>query len=102
MAICGGINAFSEVERRYFPVNEEDLLSRDLQMILEFHPGWNLDSLGTQTEIRTWLLLQPLKAVNEEQIYFFNQRFFVVPGPRLTQIAIHFKRLINQYRSSQQ
>jgi len=40
--------------------------------------------------------------VNEEQIFFFNQRFFVVPGPRLTQIAIHFKKLINQYRSSQQ
>jgi iron complex transport system substrate-binding protein len=97
--ICGGINAFSDVDRRYFPVNEEDLLSRKLHMILEFHPGWDLDSLEIQTEMQAWQLLQPLEAVADNQIFFFNQRFFVVPGPRLTQIAIQFKRLINQYWS---
>ena len=96
--ICGGINAFSDVNRRYFPVNEEDVLTRKLQMILEFHPGWNLDSLGIQSEKQAWQLLRPIEAVTNNQIFLFNQRYFVVPGPRLTQIAIQFKRLINQYR----
>lgn len=88
--LCGGINAFGEVSARYFSVNKEDLLKRPIQAILEFHPGWQLTPERIRKEHNVWEPFGSLEAVRKSNIYLFSDYFFVIPGPRISQIAIKF------------
>ncbi len=92
--ICGGSNAFSEIPLRYFSINEEDLIKKPVDFILEFHPGWMIDSEQMTLELKVWKLFKSIKAVREGQIFIFTERFYVIPGPRITQIAIQFAEII--------
>ena len=100
--MCGGDNAFPGVAIKYFSVNEEDLLKKDVEVILEFHPGWQLDPADERIEKNVWDFLRPMQAVVSNQIYIFNDRFFVVPGPRITKIALAFEKVIHNFRSVDQ
>lgn len=99
--ICGGINAFHDIHIRYFSVNEEDLLKRGIRVILEFHPGWSGADLNIDMEKESWNLLSHLEAVKRGEIYIYTDRFFIIPGPRITQITISFMEIIKKYYSEQ-
>ncbi|OGB69958.1 MAG: hypothetical protein A2Y94_08895 [Caldithrix sp. RBG_13_44_9] len=93
-SLCGGVNAFSEVTYRYFPVNAEDLITRNIDVILEFHPEWNMDPERLEAEKSTWAYIFLNRVLPKHKVYIFSQPFFVIPGPRITQIAIEFSKLI--------
>ncbi len=95
--MSGGKNVFEDVSRRYFPVNKEDLLIRNVEMILEFHPGWNLTDTKIKKEMEVCKPFENISAVKESNIYLFSDRYFVVPGPRISKIAIKFSGLIQSY-----
>jgi iron complex transport system substrate-binding protein len=99
--LCGGLNAFNDIDMRYFSVNEEDLLRRDIKVILEFHPGWSSTETNISKEKKSWDLLNHLKAVEGGEIYIFTDRFFVIPGPRITQVAISFLEIVQNYNINQ-
>jgi len=96
--ICGGINTFQELDMRYFSVNEEDLLKRKVEAILEFHPGWSQKIEDVIKQKKNWDLLSQIEAVKNDKIFIFTERYFVIPGPRITQVAIRFSEIIRTYR----
>ena len=93
-SLCGGVNAFPEVSYRYFPVNAEDIITRRVDVILEFHPDWELDPAQLDTEKKVWSHIFPSQSFNKHRIYIFPQQFFVIPGPRITRIAVEFSKLV--------
>jgi ABC-type Fe3+-hydroxamate transport system substrate-binding protein len=93
-SLCGGVNAFSEVTNRYFSVNTEDIITRHIDVILEFHPDWNTNSGGLEAEKKSWTQIFPRQILQQNKVYIFSQSFFIIPGPRITQIAIEFSKLI--------
>lgn len=92
--MCGGVNAFLEVSQRYFSVNKEDIVKRDIDAILEFHPGWELSAADRESEKKVWNLFTSLPAVKRSHIYLFTDKLYVIPGPRITRIAMTFSRII--------
>lgn len=92
--MCGGKNVFPEIKQRYFSVNKEDLLKKDVDVILEFHAGWNLNSRERIKEQNVWSVFNNLKAVQDKDIYFLSEDYFVIPGPRISKIAIQFSKII--------
>jgi iron complex transport system substrate-binding protein len=96
-SLCGGANVFSDINHRYFSVNAEDILTRNIDVILEFQPDWNLDPQRMQAEKKVWAHFSSIAAVKKSKIYIFSQQFFVIPGPRITQIAIEFSKIIKLF-----
>jgi len=94
--LCGGAVAFDEVNSRYFAIGKEDLIKNKIDVILEFHRGWNLNSQDLQTEKNVWQVFSNLPAVKKGNIYIFDQDFFLIPGPRITRIALEFSKIIKQ------
>ncbi|RMI13713.1 MAG: hypothetical protein D6681_05665 [Calditrichaeota bacterium] len=86
---CGGKNVFEDVPLRYFDVSKEDLLVRDPEYILEFRI---LDGEATGEAVsrlkKDWEALPSLRAVRTGKIYLFTERYFLIPGPRIAQIAL--------------
>ncbi len=84
LKLCRVENAFSDVGIRYFEVSKEDLILRNPDLIVEFRL---IDSPDVARELQAlkqdWQLLNVLKAVKNEQIYIFTERFFLIPGPRV-------------------
>jgi iron complex transport system substrate-binding protein len=97
--ICGGKNAFSDIPLRYFSINQEDLIKTAIDIVLEFHPNWMLDGEETENEIKVWNVFRNLSAVRENEIYIFSDKFYVIPGPRISRIAIVFSQIIQNFQS---
>jgi iron complex transport system substrate-binding protein len=94
---CGGGNVFDDIEQRYFGVSKEDLIKRDPQFIMEFRI---ITSPNKQEEIKNlksdWAELPVLQAYQKNQIEVFPDRLFLIPGPRISEIAIAFSNLISR------
>ncbi|RQV93563.1 MAG: hypothetical protein EH225_00230 [Calditrichaeota bacterium] len=92
--ICGGKNVMSDVDVRYFSVSKEDLIKKNIEVIMEFHPDWSLNHSQWLQEQQVWKLFQNLSAIRQNRIYIFTERLFVIPGPRITTIALRFFEII--------
>lgn len=96
--ICGGRNAFEEVPHRYFDVSREALVQRNPDLILEFRV---LEPGNREQEIqklkKDWLTLENLKAVETDKVYILGERYFLIPGPRITRIAVAFSAVLRHY-----
>jgi iron complex transport system substrate-binding protein len=97
--ICGGKNAFSDIPLRYFSINQEDIIKSAIDVILEFHPNWLLDNQRVENERKVWNIFRNLPAVRDNNIYIFSDKFYVIPGPRISQIAIEFSEIIQNFKS---
>lgn len=94
--LCGGINAFEEVPFRYFSVNREDLFKRSIDVIIEFHPDWDLGDQQLQSEKKMWQVFDQIPAVREGNIFIFQDDFYLIPGPRITKIALNFSKIVRR------
>jgi iron complex transport system substrate-binding protein len=94
--LCGGTVAFDEVNVRYFAFSKEDLIKKKIDVILEFHRGWNLNQQDLLNEKNVWNVFSNLWAVKKGNIFIFNNDFFLIPGPRITRIALRFSQIIKQ------
>jgi iron complex transport system substrate-binding protein len=100
--LCGGTVAFREMNARYFAFSKEDLIKKKIDVILEFHRGWNLNQQDLQKEKSVWNVFSNLGAVNKGNIFIFNDDFFLVPGPRVTRIALRFSQILEQVNEEAQ
>lgn len=96
LALCGGKNAFADVNSRYFDVSKEDLVLRNPDAILEFRIMNKMEAEENRSKLAAdWAQLPVLKAVQSEHIYLLTERFFMIPGPRIGQVAMAFHQLFN-------
>ena len=100
--LCGGMVAFKEVNARYFAFSKEDLIKKKIDVILEFHRGWDLNQQDLQKEKSIWKVFSNLRAVKKGNIFIFNDDFFLIPGPRITRIALLFSQVIKQVNEETQ
>lgn len=94
--LCGGVNAFEEVPFRYFSVNREDLFKRSIDVIIEFHPDWDLGEQQLKNEQKVWQVLDQIPAVKKGNIFIFQDDFYLIPGPRITKIALIFYKIVSR------
>lgn len=89
LELCGGRNVFGDVGARYFDISKEDLVRRDPDAIIEFRM---IDPARAEEEIARlkaeWEVLPTLKAVQRGKIFIFYERAFLIPGPRIGQLAM--------------
>ncbi|MFZ0390796.1 MAG: helical backbone metal receptor [Calditrichia bacterium] len=89
--MAGGRTAFPEVDQQYFPVSREDLLVTPIEFILEFHPGWQRSKTDQE---KAWRGMNTLPAVKNDNLFLFTEPMYVIPGPRITQVALQFSEII--------
>ncbi len=92
---CGGVNAFGEVEQNYFPLSKEELVKRAPEVILFFHPD-SLSPGEVAREKNLWQAFPTLPAVRQQRIFILRDDYFLIPGPRITRIALRFRDLLQQ------
>jgi len=83
--MAGGKNAFGDLAQQYAKVSKEEILARAPEIILESTHGQNLTVAGQAEMRRTWSALGYLPAVRNRQIYFLNDDYLLIPGPRFVQ-----------------
>jgi cobalamin transport system substrate-binding protein len=95
--LCGGRNIFDDIFIKYFNVSKEDLVSRNPECILEFRiiPPDEIDSKMRSLK-SDWNELAVLDAVAKDRIYVFSDRYFLIPGPRISKIALSFSQVLKR------
>lgn len=98
-SLCGGINLLADIPVRYFNVSKEDLVSRNPDCILEFRIIPPQEVSQKLPELRSdWEELPVLSAVKQDRIFIFTDRYFLIPGPRISKIAIAFRQVLERMR----
>ncbi|RMG68891.1 MAG: hypothetical protein D6715_01110, partial [Calditrichaeota bacterium] len=100
--LCGGSNVFGAQEQRYFPASLEALLAANPEVIVEFHSEGSLSDQEAAQLRRDWQALEQIDAVQRERIFVFARQYFLVPGPRIVQIARSFHQLIQRVQGDRQ
>lgn len=89
--ICGGKNAFPAAPARYFTPAAEALFHSTVDAILEFFP----DGPVTRPEAqKVWKDYSHLKAVKKKAIWEFHDSAFLIPGPRVSKVALTFQQIV--------
>lgn len=97
LKLCGGWNVFEDVPTRYFDVSKEDLIQRDPDLIVEFRL---IDAEKAPEEVPSlkadWNALSTLKAVQNEHIVILSERAFLIPGPRISLLAVAMNEVLQK------
>lgn len=97
LELCGGRNVLEDVPARYFDVSKEDLVQRDPDLIIEFRL---IDAANAPEEIARlkadWNGLSTLKAVQNDHIVILTERAFLIPGPRITLLAVAMNEILQK------
>ncbi len=89
--MCGAENVFADVSLRYFEVSQEDLIARNPDLVLELRIVDEAEHVSMRPKLlKDWQQLPVLSAVKTQQIYLHMDRFFLIPGPRISKIAMAF------------
>lgn len=98
--LCGGANIFADISQRYFSVSKEDLISRNPDFILEFRIISEVEAEQKVPQlISDWSTLPVLNAVENNRIHIFTDRYFLIPGPRISQIAIALSNILKSFHN---
>lgn len=97
LKLCGGRNVFEDVPTRYFDVSKEDLIQRDPDLIVEFRL---IDADKAPEEVPSlkadWNALSTLKAVQNGHIVILSERAFLIPGPRISLLAVAMNEVLQK------
>lgn len=97
LELCGGRNVFEDVPTRYFDVSKEDLIQRDPDLIVEFRL---IDADKVAEEVPSlkadWNALSTLKAVQNDHIVILSERAFLIPGPRISLLAVTMNEVLQK------
>lgn len=96
--IAGGRNIFADSPAPYPKVLHEEMLARDPEVIIDM--GAHADATGLTekqklSEIALWQRFKNLSAVKNKRVYPISSAIFVVPGPRVAQLAHEFARMLH-------
>ena len=98
MEIAGGTNAFDDAPVAYPKISHEELLARDPDVILDM--GEMAETTGVtdaqkQRVVELYSRYPKLKAVRNRRVHAVANDMYVVPGPRVTDLAREFFRLLH-------
>jgi iron complex transport system substrate-binding protein len=96
--LAGGRNIFADSPAPYPKVLDEEIVARNPEVIIDM--GEHADAGGLtpeqiRSEIGLWRRFPNLKAVRNNRIYPISSAIFVVPGPRVVELAREFVRMLH-------
>ena len=94
-AIAGGQNCFNDLPSSYGTISLESLLYRNPQVIIFFNPD-SPPGVRRGSDFETWSALHNTDAVKNRDIYIIGGGYALIPGPRLTRLAIDLSNIALQ------
>jgi len=94
--MAGGRNAFADLTQHYARVSKEEILARAPDIILESTHGQNLTDEKQASMRQAWAALGYLPAVRNHRIYFLNDDYLLIPGPRFVQTLKKLTTILQQ------
>jgi iron complex transport system substrate-binding protein len=97
LSFCGGVNIFADAPARYFDVSKEELIQRNPDAIIEFRLIENIDPSEETLRLKAdWNALLTLKAVQKDHVFILSDRAFLIPGPRISLLAVALNRVLQK------
>jgi iron complex transport system substrate-binding protein len=98
MELAGGRNIFSDSVPSYAKISAEEILARDPRVILDM--GDMSDPTGVTEEhkravVQLWSRYPNVAAVRNRRVYAVASDIFVVPGPRVVELARELGHLLH-------
>jgi len=98
MKIAGGRNIFADSLAAYPKISHEEILARNPDVVIDM--GEMADTTAVTEEqkravVALWRRYPALKAVKEGRVYAVASDIFVVPGPRVVELAREFARILH-------
>jgi iron complex transport system substrate-binding protein len=96
--IAGGSNIFADSSAPYPKILHEEMLARDPEVIIDM--GAHADATGLSdkqklAEIALWQRFKSISAVKNRRVHPISSAIFVVPGPRVADLAREFARMLH-------
>lgn len=98
IALAGGRNAFEDAHAAYPKISAEEVLARDPDVIVDMGDMSDTDHVTEQQKqavVALWNRFPQLKAVRNRRVYAVASDIYVVPGPRVVQLAREFQRMLH-------
>ncbi len=98
MEVAGGRNVFNDAKPTYAKISAEEILARSPQVILDM--GDMSDPTGVTEEqkravVKLWDRYPSVAAVRDKRVHAIASDIFVVPGPRVIDLARAFAHLLH-------
>lgn len=94
LEVAGGLNVFADITAESVQPSSEQILARAPEAILEIRPAAPAAN-GSPFEIASWNVLASVPAVRHRRIFMLTGAFFVVPGPRVAEVADRLARALH-------
>ena len=95
LELAGGTDVLNDIKKPAVNMSTEMVLARAPEAIIELHYGDSAQSRNLDVERRVWNTLPAVPAVRNNRVYLLTGNEFVVPGPRVTQVAERFARVLH-------
>ena len=93
--IAGGINILSDVPIKYPKISQEEILSRDPEMIIETYQTTLLNQDQILFHQKAWLQYSLLSAVQTDNLHYIAENFMLIPGPRIVTILNELVKVLH-------
>jgi iron complex transport system substrate-binding protein len=97
LALAGGSNILADTPMPYPKVSVETILARDPDVIIDMGDAAHAEGVPKERQeqvIALWARYPNLKAVRERHVLAVADDRLVVPGPRVVEAVVEFRRLL--------
>jgi iron complex transport system substrate-binding protein len=98
LELAGGKNIFADSPVPYPKVVHEEILARNPEVIIDMGEHADAAALSdkqVKAEIALWRRFPNVRAVRNNRVYPISSAVFVVPGPRVAELAREFARMLH-------
>lgn len=92
---AGGENIFADISMLYPKVTQEEIVARNPMIIIEASPFTNPTPAQLEQHRQAWQQLSSLTCVQSKQIFFLEQDYTLIPGPRILQLLEQLVQIIH-------
>ena len=98
MELAGGKNIFNDAKPSYPKISAEEILARNPRVILDMGDMSDPSSVTDEHKqfvVKLWGRYPSLAAVRDKRVHAIASDIFVVPGPRVIDLAREMARLLH-------
>jgi iron complex transport system substrate-binding protein len=97
--LAGGINVVEDAMTDYPLVSKEQLIQRDPDVIVDSARSHGISNHELNEKVDLWKRMPVLKAVQKDQVYYFKNEDFLIPGPTMVNLAEYLCDIFEKVRS---
>jgi len=97
--LAGGINVMEDAMTDYPLVSKEQLIQRDPDVIVDSARSHGISNHELNEKVDLWKRMPVLKAVQKDQVCYFKNEDFLIPGPTMVNLAEYLCDIFEKVRS---